>query len=67
MRHSGENKSASTGVKCITAALGHRRGDKYLFANQQEYRGKSYRTLWLASRSTEPFDTWLRERGLLAA
>jgi len=66
MRQAGKHKS-SGGVKCITAALGHRRGDKYLFANEQEHQCKSYRSLWLASRSPEPFAAWLKTRGLIAA
>lgn len=60
-------KPAQAGVKCITAALGHRRADKYLFANAQEYRGKSYRVLWMASRTNDNFETWLKKRGVIAA
>jgi hypothetical protein len=60
-------KPVQTGVKCITAALGHRRADKYLFANVQEYNGKSYRMLWLASRTTESVQTWLKKNGVIAA
>jgi hypothetical protein len=59
--------SLARGVKCITAALRHRRGDKYLFANQQEYRGTSYRVLWRASRTGLSFEEWLKERGIFAA
>ena len=48
-------------------ALGHRRGDKYLFANQKTQRGLSYRSLWQASGSRKPFELWLQEKGLLAS
>ena len=57
-------KAQSSGVKCIMAALGHRRADKYLFANQKEYRCISYRKLWIASRTDEAFEYWLRQRGI---
>jgi hypothetical protein len=67
MAISRRRNSSSRGIKFITAALGHRRGDKYLFANKQEYIGKSYRALWLQSRSTETFETWLKIKGILAA
>ena len=60
-------KPSHSGVKCITAALGHRRADKYLFANAQEYRGKSYRALWMASRTSDSFETWLKKSGVKAA
>lgn len=60
-------KPAQSGVKCITAALGHRRADKYLFANAQEFRGKSYRVLWMASRSGDSFETWLKKTGVMVA
>jgi hypothetical protein len=60
-------KSVQAGVKCITAALGHRRADKYLFANAEEYNGKSYRILWMASRTSDSFDAWLKKNGLIAA
>jgi hypothetical protein len=58
---------AQSCIKCITAALGHRRADKYLFANAQEYQGKSYRMLWMASRTSDTFETWLKKKGVLAA
>lgn len=60
-------KPVQSGVKVITAALGHRRADKYLFANSREYRGKSYRSLWMASRSSDSFETWLKKIGVVAA
>jgi len=60
-------KGNSGGVKCIMAALGHRRSDKYLYANKQEYRCVSYRDLWLGSRTSETFETWLRTKGVLAS
>jgi hypothetical protein len=60
-------KPVASGVKCISAALGHRRADKYLFANPQEYRGKSYRALWMASRTSDSFETWLTKIGVIAA
>jgi len=66
MANIGNRRSSNHGVKCITAALGHRRADSYLFANQQHYRGKSYRVLWFASRSNMTFEAWLRENGILA-
>ena len=67
MSISVRRKANSGGVKCITAALGHRRSDKYLFANKQEYRCVSYRDLWLGSRTSEAFENWLRGRGIFAA
>lgn len=60
-------KPVQTGVRCITAALGHRRADKYLFANPQEYNGKSYRMLWIASRTNDSFEAWLKKNGVIAA
>ena len=60
-------KPVASGVKCITAALGYRRADKYLFANSQEYRGKSYRALWMASRTSDSFEAWLAKIGVIAA
>lgn len=60
-------KQAQAGVKCITAALGHRRADKYLFANAQQYRGKSYRMLWIASRTSDSFEVWLKKNGIMVA
>lgn len=58
-------KQAQAGVKCIMAALGHRRTDKYLFANAQQYQGKSYRMLWMASRSSDSFEVWLKKNGVM--
>lgn len=67
MSISVRSKANSGGVKCIGAAMGHRRADKYLFANKQEYRCVSYRDLWLGSRTSETFESWLRAKGILAA
>ena len=64
MSKSVMRKASKAGVKCITAALGHWRNDKYLYANKKEYRCISYRNLWRASRTTETFEAWLRSRGI---
>ena len=66
MSKSVMRKASKAGVKCITAALGHWRNDKYLFANKKEYRCVSYRNLWRASRTKETFEAWLQSRGIMA-
>jgi hypothetical protein len=63
----GKRNGPARGIKFITAAMGHRRGDKYLFANRQDYRCTSYRALWIASRSQDSFEVWLKNKGVLAA
>lgn len=60
-------KHKSGGVKMITAAMNHRRSDKYLFANAKEYRCVSYRTLWHASGMRQSFEAWLSSNGILTA
>jgi hypothetical protein len=42
----------------------HRRADKYLFANKETYRGKSYRDLWRASGQSDTFENWLKSEGI---
>lgn len=61
------NTKSQAGVKCIKAALHHRRGDKYLFANKKEFRGKSYRQVWWATACGIPFEQWLKQQGVLTA
>ena len=63
----GKRQGHNRGVKCIMSAIGHRRGDKYLFANQKRYHVKSYRAMWLVSRTKDDFEVWLAKQGLLAA
>ena len=53
-----------SGIKVIKAALHHRRGDKYLFANKEGFRGRSYRDLWYASGSKLTFERWLQTEGV---
>ena len=53
-----------TPMKCINAAMNHRRGDKYLFANAREYKVRSYRDLWRYSGVNEPFEVWLEKRNI---
>jgi hypothetical protein len=57
-------KKKSGGIKVLKGALGHRRADKYLFANKKNYRGKSYRDLWRASGRNDTFENWLRSEGI---
>lgn len=60
-------KPVQSGVRCITAALSHKRADKYLFASAQECNEKSYRTLWIASRTSDSFEVWQKRNGVIAA
>jgi hypothetical protein len=59
-----QKKNGVGGIKFVKGALGHRRGDKYLFANKEKYRGKSYRNLWEASGSNDTFENWLKSEGI---
>lgn len=49
-------------LKHKTSPLGYRRADEHLFANAQEFRAKSYRARRIASRSSDIFETWLKEK-----
>ena len=51
-------------IKCVNAAMNHRRGDKYLFANPREFACKSYRQIWRASGTQETFETWLQKKNI---
>jgi len=59
-----QKKNSVGGIKFVKGALGHRRADKYLFANKENYRGKSYRALWQASGSNDNFENWLKSKGI---
>lgn len=41
------------------SAMGHRRGDKYMFANNRKFYCISYRREWMFSYSLYDFETWL--------
>jgi hypothetical protein len=57
-------KKKAGGIKFLKGALGHRRADKYLFANKENYRGISYRDRWQASGRKETFENWLKSVGI---
>ncbi len=59
-----QKKKSVGGIKFFKGALGHRRADKYLFANKENYRGISYRDLWRASGRDDTFENWLKSEGI---